>query len=78
MRSVEGVMKYGAVCCAIPSVDTLKISKNNNYIDSTLDRSVVWRAQTPQSFKISIIWEAIQKPRLTVFMRQMIQPWLSG
>jgi 2-C-methyl-D-erythritol 4-phosphate cytidylyltransferase len=67
MRSVEGVMKYGAVCCAIPSVDTLKISKNNNYIDSTLDRSVVWRAQTPQSFKISIIWEAIQKAKVDGF-----------
>ncbi len=77
-RSVEDVVKYGAVCCAIPSVDTLKVSKNNNCIESTLDRSMVWRAQTPQSFKISIIWEAIQKPKLTVFVRLMIQPWLSG
>jgi len=66
-RSVEGVVKYGAVCCAIPSVDTLKICKNNSYIESTLERSIVWRAQTPQSFKISIIWEAIQKAKADGF-----------
>ena len=66
-RSVEDVVKYGAVCCAIPSVDTLKVSKNNNCIESTLDRSMVWRAQTPQSFKISIIWEAIQKAKADGF-----------
>lgn len=66
-RSVEGVIKYGAVCCAIPSVDTLKLCKSNGSIESTLDRSIVWRAQTPQSFKISIIWEAIQKAKAENF-----------
>ncbi len=66
-RTIEGVVEHEAVCCAIPSTDTLKISNNFQVIDSTLDRSLIWRAQTPQSFKVSIIWNAIQQARADGF-----------
>jgi len=66
-RTIEGVVEHGAVCCAIPSTDTLKISSNFQVIDSTLDRSLIWRAQTPQSFKVSVIWNAIQRARADGF-----------
>ncbi|HPU08165.1 MAG TPA: 2-C-methyl-D-erythritol 4-phosphate cytidylyltransferase [Candidatus Atribacteria bacterium] len=62
-RCVEGVIKFGAVCCAMPCVDTIKCSLNGEVIDETLDRQKIWRAQTPQAFRISLIWEALERAK---------------
>ena len=37
------------------SSDTIKISKDKKKITKTLDRDEIWFAQTPQSFKVSIL-----------------------
>jgi len=62
-RCVEGVIKFEAVCCAMPCVDTIKCSLNGEVIDETLDRQKIWRAQTPQAFRISLIWEALERAK---------------
>ena len=41
----------GAATAACPVVDTVKKARQNGlYIDSTLDRNLIWLAQTPQVF----------------------------
>lgn len=42
--------KDGAALLAIPARDTLKVSGDGVHASSTLDRSGVWAAQTPQVF----------------------------
>jgi len=60
-RCADKVQETEAVCCAIPCVDTMKFSKDGTTIERTLDRSKIWRAQTPQVFRISLILEAMEK-----------------
>lgn len=62
-RCVEGVTEHEAVCVAIPSVDTLKLSPDGRTIGETLDRRKVWRAQTPQAFRIGLILKALERAR---------------
>lgn len=60
-RCAERVQETEAVCCAIPCVDTVKFSEDGNTIEKTLDRKKIWRAQTPQVFRVSLILEAMEK-----------------
>lgn len=66
-RCVEEVARYEAVCVAIPSVDTLKFSSDGKVIEKTLDRRNIWRAQTPQAFRIGLILEAFEKAKAEGF-----------
>ncbi len=66
-RCVEEVARYEAVCVAIPSVDTLKFSSDGKVIERTLDRRSIWRAQTPQAFRIGLILEAFEKAKVEGF-----------
>lgn len=54
-RSIIYAQKYGAACAGIQAKDTIKIVDENNTIVSTPERSKLWHAQTPQSFKKDII-----------------------
>ena len=40
---------------AVPVSDTLKLADENGFIESTVDRSRYWSAQTPQLFPINIL-----------------------
>lgn len=60
-RCVESLKKYEAICCAVPCVDTLKLTEDGVMIRETLDRKKIWRAQTPQGFRIGLLWEALQQ-----------------
>lgn len=53
----EGV---GAVM-AQASVDTLKRISDDNRITETIDRSVIWRAQTPQMFRLGELQSALSE-----------------
>ena len=59
--SIEKAQKYGAAITAIPIKDTIKKSKNNFFINKTLNRENIWRAQTPQTFKYDIILSAYRQ-----------------
>ncbi|MGQ9474127.1 MAG: 2-C-methyl-D-erythritol 4-phosphate cytidylyltransferase [Candidatus Caldatribacteriaceae bacterium] len=60
-RCVEGLRKYEAICCAVPCMDTLKLTEDGVVIRETLDRKKIWRAQTPQGFRIGLLWEALKQ-----------------
>ena len=60
MEQVEELKKTleqeDACVLMVPSVDTVKIVENG-YVVSTLDRNVLYNAQTPQCFKTDLIRE---------------------
>ena len=56
-RVIDGVRSHGASIAAVPVADTLKRGQND-MIASTLDRSDLWRAQTPQGFACEAIRRA--------------------
>jgi 2-C-methyl-D-erythritol 4-phosphate cytidylyltransferase len=48
-----------AVILATPATDTLK-HVSNNRVETTVDRRLIWQALTPQAFRISLIFSALQ------------------
>ena len=58
---IEGVKKYKACITAMPVKDTIKISDEDEYIQSTPPRSRIWQIQTPQCFSFSLIKEAYER-----------------
>lgn len=50
----------GAVLTAFPVADTLK-KVDGNYVLNTIDRSNIWKAQTPQTFRFDILEKAFKK-----------------
>ncbi|GGK21616.1 2-C-methyl-D-erythritol 4-phosphate cytidylyltransferase [Caldalkalibacillus thermarum] len=59
---VDAVQRYGAAILAVPVKDTIKVV-DNGHIASTLDRSKLWAAQTPQGFKYALIVKAHEEAR---------------
>lgn len=51
--------KHGGLL-AVPVTDTLKKGKQGK-VSSTLDRSLIWRAQTPQLFRLDLLRSALQE-----------------
>jgi 2-C-methyl-D-erythritol 4-phosphate cytidylyltransferase len=58
---LEAVRETGAAIAAIPAYDTIKLSRDNRIVESTLDRKSIWLAQTPQLFRTDIIVEAYNR-----------------
>jgi len=55
-------LKSGAAVAAVPVKDTLKrVAKGCNGIVTTPDRSEYWSAQTPQTYRCSVLKEALEK-----------------
>jgi len=54
-RVIETAVRDGAALAAVPVQDTLKRAPRNSLVDSTVDRSHLWRAQTPQAFRASLL-----------------------
>lgn len=59
-KCIEETKKWGAVITAVPVSDTVKEVVNNS-VSRTLDRSKLWRVQTPQCFKKEILTKAYKK-----------------
>ncbi|MBI3757289.1 MAG: 2-C-methyl-D-erythritol 4-phosphate cytidylyltransferase [Deltaproteobacteria bacterium] len=57
-RSVEVAAAYGGALVAIPARDTLKRVNQEQIVVETAPRHDVWLAQTPQTFRASLIREA--------------------
>lgn len=56
--SIKAAQQYGAAIAVIPINDTVKKSGKDFFINKTLKRKELWRAQTPQTFKYDIILSA--------------------
>lgn len=61
LRAYNAVQKENACIVAMPVKDTIKISDQNGYVESTPDRRSVWMVQTPQVFSADLIKNAYEK-----------------
>ena len=59
--SVLCAKKFGACVTAIPVTDTIKSVDSNLFIRKTLDRRMLWRAQTPQVFRYEVLKRALSR-----------------
>ncbi|MCX5666600.1 MAG: 2-C-methyl-D-erythritol 4-phosphate cytidylyltransferase [Candidatus Omnitrophica bacterium] len=59
MNSVLLAGKFGGCVTAIPMTDTVKLSGKGLFVKKTIDRSSLWRAQTPQAFRYGILKKAL-------------------
>ncbi len=58
---IEGAVKHDACVVGVPVKDTIKVVGDDNSIDNTPKRDVLWAAQTPQCFKKDIIMKGYMK-----------------
>lgn len=59
-RCISAADEDGAAIAAVPVIDTIKVSDDGKFVDCTLDRSVLYAVQTPQTFRTEIINRAYQ------------------
>lgn len=63
-RSIEAARKHGGAIVAVPMKDTPKQAGPDRLIQRTLDRTDLWLAQTPQTFRRALVVEAYRKAAL--------------
>jgi 2-C-methyl-D-erythritol 4-phosphate cytidylyltransferase len=61
--TVQAARETGAAVAAQPVTDTIKESADGNLIEQTLDRGRLWAVQTPQSFRLDVIRQALSEVR---------------
>ncbi len=61
--TVQAARQWGAAVAAQPVTDTIKESADGRLIKRTLDRSVLWAVQTPQTFRLELILRALEAAR---------------
>lgn len=57
-RSIHLAGKFGACIVAVPEFDTIKLADKRLFVKKTLDRKMIYRAETPQAFKYDVIKKA--------------------
>ena len=60
--SIKTAFETGACVAALPLYDTIKRVENDTVLE-TIPRENLWQVQTPQSFKYSVLKEALEKAR---------------
>jgi 2-C-methyl-D-erythritol 4-phosphate cytidylyltransferase/2-C-methyl-D-erythritol 2,4-cyclodiphosphate synthase len=60
-RCLDGAQEFGAAMAALPVSDTLKRVDGDGVIESTIDRSSLYQAQTPQVMSASVLRQAFQQ-----------------
>ncbi len=61
LDSIEKAKAYSAAVVAVRVKDTVKVGNNEGRFEQTLDRSVLWSAQTPQTFTRQLLLDAYEK-----------------
>ena len=62
-QTILAAYEKGAAVAAQPTRETVKLSEDGATVARTLDRNRVFLAQTPQTFKRTLIWEAHKQAR---------------
>jgi len=62
-RTIAAAEQTGAALAARPVTDTLKQVDDQLGVAATVDRTGLWHAQTPQTFRFSTIYNAYQQAR---------------
>ncbi|HBH13401.1 MAG: 2-C-methyl-D-erythritol 4-phosphate cytidylyltransferase [Clostridiales bacterium 38_11] len=60
LKAIQMCIEKKAVVVCSKTVDTIKIARNNEVIQ-TLDRKVLWNAETPQCFKFDLLMSCMEK-----------------
>jgi 2-C-methyl-D-erythritol 4-phosphate cytidylyltransferase len=60
--TVEAAQQYGAAITAIPVSDTLKQALGG-FVKQTVSRDGLWRIQTPQAFRYTLLRQAFKKAK---------------
>lgn len=60
-RCLEATAECGASVAAVPVKETIKVANRDLFIDHTPERNLLWRVQTPQVFRYSLLVEAHNK-----------------
>lgn len=66
-KSVEKAVEFGGCVVAVPVKDTVKTSREGDFIKETIDRSTLWSAQTPQTFRAEILRRAMAEAKRSNF-----------
>lgn len=61
--TVQAARETGAAVAAQPVTDTIKETSDGQTISRTVDRSKLWSVQTPQTFRVEVIRQAIAAAR---------------
>jgi 2-C-methyl-D-erythritol 4-phosphate cytidylyltransferase len=61
LAAIEKARTHSAAVVAVRVKDTVKMGNQEGRFERTLDRSVLWAAQTPQAFAKSLLLEAYAK-----------------
>jgi 2-C-methyl-D-erythritol 4-phosphate cytidylyltransferase len=61
--TIEAARETGAAVAAQPVADTIKETADGKIISRTVDRSKLWSVQTPQTFRVEVIRNAIAAAR---------------
>lgn len=60
-KSVEEAYEFGAAVCAVPVKDTIKVSRDGEFISNSIDRNTLYAVQTPQTFRFDLLYKAHNK-----------------
>lgn len=61
--TIAAARETGAAVAAQAVTDTIKESKDGKLVERTLDRSRLWGVQTPQTFRVDVIKQAMEEVR---------------
>ena len=61
--TIEAARETGAAVAAQAVTDTMKVSTDGRFIERTLDRTQLWSVQTPQTFRVEVIRQALAEVR---------------
>jgi len=61
LESIEKAKVHSAAVVAVRVKDTVKVGNDEGRFERTLDRSVLWSAQTPQTFTRQLLLDAYEK-----------------
>ncbi len=61
LDNINNARKYGAVVTSVPVTDTLLISSSGNVVDEIPKRSLYYKGQSPDSFKLKLFIDLLSK-----------------
>ncbi len=68
-ETIKSAKAHGSGVAAVKITDTVKVVEKNMVISETIDRTKLWRVQTPQSFKRELLlkaFEVVKRKKLIV------------
>lgn len=61
LESIDKARVHRAAVVAVPVKDTIKRAAAEGFIETTIDRTTLWAAQTPQAFQTRLLVEAYER-----------------